>query len=187
MSAEYKPAPEVAQIAHQLITRVTHHQELVNSHIEFVFIKEAPKSKGRKVLGRARKVSGLHAWMSNPEQAHRPETQGFTEPWPFFIIEISHDTWRELDDSQRVALVDHELSHCSYDTDDDGNPVLAIRHHDVEEFIGVISRNGLWKQDVQQLGVVASEQLSLALDRIPAQAAASADGEGTHSDHGGEG
>lgn len=172
MPNEYKPAPDVAEIAHQLITRVTQHQELVNTHIEFVFIKEAPKSKGRKILGRARKVAGLNAWMSNPEQADRPATQWFTEPWPFFVIEISHDTWQELDDSQRIALVDHELSHCSYGIDDDGVVTLSIRHHDVEEFIGVISRNGLWKQDVQQLGVVASEQLSLALDRIPAQAAA---------------
>ena len=34
----------------------------------------------------------------------------------------------------------------------------------------VLDSNGLWKADVQQLGIVASEQLSLALDRIPAQA-----------------
>ena len=58
MTAEYKPAPEVAAIAHQLITRVTQHQELVNSHIEYVFIKEAPKSKGRKIGARCELVNG---------------------------------------------------------------------------------------------------------------------------------
>lgn len=170
--AEYRRAPEVAEIARQLITRVTQHQELVNAHIEYVFIAKAPTSRGRSVLGRARKLTGLSAWLSHPEQ----HQGSFAEPFPYFVIEISHDTWRDLDDNQRIALVDHELSHCSVGQDDEGATVLAMRHHDVEEFLGVITRNGLWKGDVQQLGIVASEQLSLALDRIPEQANATTTG-----------
>lgn len=168
MANEYKPAPEVAEIARQLIARVTQHQPLVDVDITYLFIKDAPKSKGRNVLGRARKVSGLQAWLGHPDI---DPPSAFVEPTDFFVIEISHNTWRDLDDSQRVALVDHELSHCAVDYDDEtGEPVLKMRTHDVEEFIGVINRNGLWKEDVQQLGIVSSEQLSLALDRIPAQA-----------------
>jgi hypothetical protein len=172
--AEYSPAPTVAEIAHQLIHRVEQHHNLVDAHIEYVFIKEAPKTRGREVWGRARKIGGLGAWIANPQQTKRPALgAGFTEPWPFFVIEISHDVWTCIDDSQRVALVDHELSHCVVEYDEDsGEPKLGMRHHDVEEFLGVITRNGLWKQDVQSLGIAASEQLSLALDRIPAQAAA---------------
>lgn len=162
MSAEWRAAPEVAEIARQLIVRVLQHQPLVNVHIEYVFIAEAPKSRGRKILGRARKITGLNAWLGGPEG----KSPGFQPGWPFFVIEISYDTWRDLDDNQRIALVDHELSHCAFDVDDEGAPVLSMRHHDVEEFTGVITRNGLWKADVQQLGVIAAEQLSLALDRI---------------------
>ncbi len=168
MANEYKPAPEVAEIARQLIAKVSQHQPLVDVDIVYLFIKDAPKSKGREVLGRARKVSGLQAWLGHPEIS---PAKAFAEPTDFFVIEISHNTWMRLDDSQHVALVDHELSHCAVDYDDQtGEPILKTRSHDVEEFIGVINRNGLWKEDVQQLGIVSSEQLSLALDRIPAQA-----------------
>lgn len=173
MAAEYKPAPEVAEIARQLITRVTQHQELVNATILYLFRSEAATSRGRTILGRARKVTGLNAWLSHPDLIPRPGC--FTEPGEFFIIEIAHDTWARLDDSQRVALVDHELSHCAVGYTEDGRMQLAMRHHDVEEFLGVLNRNGLWKEDVQQLGIVASEQLSLALDRIPAQASEGGD------------
>lgn len=166
MPALFKPAPEVAEIARQLITRVVQHQELVNVHIEYLFLEQAQKSGGRTVLGRARKITGLNAWLAAPGK--RPK--GFSLPEEFFVIDIAHDKWVQMDDNQRVALVDHELSHCGWHLNDEDMPVLTIRQHDVEEFIGVLSRNGLWKEDVQQLGIVASEQLSLALDRIPAQA-----------------
>jgi hypothetical protein len=170
MPNEYMPAPEVAEIARQLIARVTQHHELVNCHIEYMFIKKAPKSKGRVKLGCVRLVTGRNAWLVglNGERT----TKTFLTGVPFFLMEISHDEWHaRLDDSQKIALVDHELSHCAISYDDEtGEPVLSTRGHDVEEFVGVISRNGLWKDDVQQLGIVSSEQLSLALDRIPAQA-----------------
>lgn len=147
---------------------MTQHEPLVDAAFEYVFIKEAPKSRGREILGRARRISGLQAWLSHPELSRK---KTFQIPTDYFVIEISHNTWLRLDDSQKVALVDHELSHCAVDWDAaTGLIKLRIRHHDVEEFVGVISRNGLWKEDVQQLGIVSSEQLSLALDRIPAQA-----------------
>lgn len=168
MATEYRPAPEVAEIARQLITRVTGHQELVNAPIVYVFRDEASTTRGRTVLGKARKISGLNAWLSHPELTPRPGS--FSEPGEYFVIEIAHDCWERLDDAQRVALVDHELSHCAVGYTEDGRMQLAMRHHDVEEFLGVLDRNGLWKEDVQRLGIVASEQLSLALDRIPAQA-----------------
>lgn len=173
MPAEYRPAPEVAEIARQLITKVTQHQELVNAPIVYLFRSEAAKSRGRIILGRARRITGLNAWLSHPELTPRPE-RSYSEPGEYFVIEIAGDRWGMLDDNQRIALVDHELSHCAVGYNDDGEMQLALRHHDVEEFLGVLDRNGLWKEDVQQLGIVASEQLSLALDRIPAQASTDA-------------
>lgn len=169
MPNEYRPAPDVAEIARLLIVRVAQHQELVNARIEYVFIKDAPKSRGRETWGRARKVTGLQAWLSNPETL--PHPAGFVVPSEFFVIEISHSVWLTLDDGQKVALVDHELSHCAITYDEEtGAPKLAMRHHDVEEFVGVITRNGLWKQDVQYLGICAAEQLRLDVDRVEAAA-----------------
>ncbi len=169
--AEYRPAPDVAEIARHLISKVEQHHELVNAHIEYVFIDEAPESKGRTIWGRARKVSGLNAYLARQHEASE-DGADFEPPESFFVIEISHDIWEHLRDDQRTALVDHELSHCvaSYNTKT-GVYDLATRSHDLEEFLGIVARHGLWKTDVQQFGIVASEQLSLAIDRIPAHAA----------------
>jgi hypothetical protein len=50
-----------------------------------------------------------------------------------------------------LALLEHELYHCSQATDEhgfarfrqsDGKPIYTIRGHDVEEFVGVVRRYG---------------------------------------------
>ena len=40
---------------------------------------------------------------------------------------------------QRRALIDHELSHCSF-----LDQVPEMRHHDIEEFKHIIERYGFW-------------------------------------------
>lgn len=168
MSAEYRWAPEVEAIAKRLIEQVPEHQDLDGVRIVYLFRKKAQSSRGRTVLGSARRISGLPGWLSHPAQ-RRSE---FAEPLDYFLVEIAHDTWLTLDDHQRVALVDHELSHCAVVDDPKADEIrLVIRHHDVEEFRGVIKRNGLWKSDVQDMGVIAAEQLQLALERIGQQSA----------------
>jgi hypothetical protein len=157
---EWRSAPEVGAVAHELIARVMQHQPLIDVHVEYVFINEAPTSRGREIWGRARKISGLNAWLSHPDQPR----SGFVKAFDYFVIEISHDVWERLDDGGRTALVDHELCHCIVDHDDDGEIVLKMRSHDVEEFIGVLVRNGLWAPDVRELARVAAEQLSIRFD-----------------------
>lgn len=137
--AEWLHALEVEAIAETLIETVDRHADLSRARIEYVFIDKAPKSHGRQVWGRARKISGLAAFFA---AARRPKV--FKEPAPFFVVEISHDIWTQLDEHQRRALVDHELCHLYVDEDDDGELVLGTRGHDVEEFRSVIERNGLW-------------------------------------------
>lgn len=81
------------------------------------------------------------------------EPECAVEPASFFVIEIASDMWGTddelgnrfgLSDAQRVALVDHELCHCT--VNEDGVPTLL--HHDVEEFGQVVERHGLWKPDL---------------------------------------
>lgn len=159
---EYRHAPEVAEIARKLIAAVADHHELVNAHIVYVFRTKASKSRGHETWGKARKPTGLQAWLANPEQTH----DVWSEPWPFFVIEIAWDVWQRLDDGQKVALVDHELCHCAVGYSEDGELQLSMRHHDVEEFVGVIKRNGLWRESVQDIGRVSAEQLELSFERV---------------------
>ncbi len=160
----FKEAPEVEEIAGKLIDTVGRHMDLIDVAIRYVFIDHAPISKGRVVLGRARKIGGLPAFLSG----HWTTTPlGFQAPSPFFVIEISHDWWvGALTDAQKVALVDHELCHCRVDYTESGEQRLSIIGHDLEEFNGVIDRHGFWSESLTSLGQVMAEQLALTLDHL---------------------
>ena len=153
---EYTPAPEVAEIAGDLIATVEDHARLIEADIIYVWRDKATKSKGRVSLGKARRLSGLNAFLARD--------QGGMEP--LFLIEIAADQWEGMTTAQRYALVDHELSHLRVRTDEHGELELSIRGHDVEEFKSVVDRHGLWKSDVADFAVSASDQLTLAIDNL---------------------
>lgn len=155
-------APEVAKIADEIIRKVPRHKNLAEARIEYVFRDEAPRLRGRVVLGRARKIGGLNAFLLDPTV----NDKDFVKPGPLFVIEISHDTWGDLNLEQRKALVDHELCHCTVDIDDDGNPELSMRGHDFEEFAEIIERHGLWSTSDKKIGAAVAEQLVLAIESV---------------------
>jgi hypothetical protein len=163
----YTTAPEVETLARKLINTVDRHEHLADVRVDFIFINEAPASKGRLVLGRARKVGGLTAYLASADATAEPNLDGFAPRAPFFVIEISFDTWQGLTEAQRVALVDHELCHCRVDFDDKtGEQKLSTVGHDVEEFACVVERHGLWSNGLTGMGRVMSEQLALAIDHL---------------------
>lgn len=146
----YTLAPDVRDIAQDLI--VNYHQHLMNVRVEYLFMDKTPVSKGKATWGRMRKVTGLSAFLSTIP--HEDKLMGFNYDivdggdicnQPFFVMEVSAEIWGQLDDKQRRALVDHELSHCWRDEDDQ----LVLLSHDIEEFAGVIKRHGLWRPDLE--------------------------------------
>jgi predicted metallopeptidase len=145
MPTEWWTAPEVEEIAEKLIAE--HHPHLADVKIRYVFRDEAAKSRGRTVLGKARKISGLNAHLVG--LVGRNHVDGEVD---FFVIEVASDTWRQLDDKQRVALVDHELCHLNIEEPEDATKdrKLVLRGHDLEEFTEIVQRHGLWKPDVDE-------------------------------------
>lgn len=139
----YSPAPEVAAIAVGLIA--SHHTQLADAPIVYVFRAKATQSKGHLVLGRARRVSGLNAFLvalaagdvseDEPEEGH-----------DFFVMEIAQDMWATASEQQKAALIDHELSHFGVDPE---KGTFVIRGHDIEEFADVVARHGLWQPDLE--------------------------------------
>lgn len=164
---EWIHAPEVEAIAETLIDIVDRHADLRRVRIEYVFIDKAPKSKGSIVWGRARKLTGLAAFFA-VERRDRPPV--FRAPAPFFVIEISHDIWQDLDDRQRRALVDHELSHCTVDIDDEGVVVLGMIGHGIEEFAGVVERNGLWSPSSERFARAIGSHVAVGIAALEAHA-----------------
>ena len=99
---------------------------------------------GRLKLGQAKKGSDLDREM------HKHD----------FVILLNHEAWNKggLDQKQKVAVLDHELTHCEVTndsngeakTDEQGRTVWRIRRHDIEEFKDVVSRNGLYTHTLEE-------------------------------------
>jgi hypothetical protein len=142
----FRPAPAVARIADDLIAK--HHPELEGVRIEYVFRDPPTNTKGKQVWGSARKISGLNAYLATPS-----ESDGAGDTDDLFVIEIAEKVWGALKDTQRIALVDHELSHCTIEVDEESDEVtLRLLPHDLEEFRGVIERHGLWEGSTAAFG-----------------------------------
>lgn len=156
--ADYTPAPQVRRLADDLI--LDHHKHLMGVPIRYVFVDPVPTSKGKQVWGRARKVSGLNAFLA--AGVGEDEIVHEDSDWSFFVIEIARDIWDHLEPAGRRALVDHELCHCDIGEDSEGNRKLVTRAHDVEEFQEVVRRHGLWRSDVERFA--SAVQLTLTGD-----------------------
>lgn len=128
MSEWEEASPSVIHIAEQLIDQ--YHPWLRDARIGFVFRDKAQPSAGRLILAQAQKVTAkLQVYLEFD-----------------FLIWISKEDWEgKLTDTQREALIDHELCHCVKRLDND---TWAIRPHDVQEFWQIIERHGLWSSDL---------------------------------------
>lgn len=163
MAATFTEAPEVQEIATRLISEVSEHGHLAEAKIAYLF-REAKtwRSKGKVTLGRAKKLAGDTRFLARDVD---------------FTITINAEIWRDLTPAQRVALVDHELSHCGYEYDAKGRRKWTIEDHDVNEFSGVIRRHGLWMEDVKAFAKAVREvQQQLDIDDLARQEAAAASG-----------
>lgn len=173
MSVTYTAAPQVANIAERLIKE--HHEHLVDVNVEYVFRSEHAERHGHVVLGKARKVSGLNAFlvkkavMSRVEATIETKTgvgvplESFADTEPFFVIEIAQDIWNVMDKAEREALVDHELCHCRTKVNKDHELQLYVAPHDLEDFNAVVARHGLWQGNVGEFlkALTHGGQLSL--------------------------
>lgn len=80
-----------------------------------------------------------------------------------FMLLLNKEAWPGLNETQKRALVDHELCHAQIVIDSDGNPkkndrdrlVCRIKKHDTEEFRAVVERHGLWTADLEQIAQAA--------------------------------
>lgn len=156
----YKEAAAVQKVANDLIKKVPEHKALADVPIFYVFKPEATKSKGKLVLGKARLIGGLNAYLIQDEN---PDAAAVC------VVEIAENTWNRMTDPQRRALVDHELCHFTVEPGDDDNPAtVKLKGHDLEEFASVVERHGFWRSDIASFGSKIAEQLSLAIDEAVA-------------------
>jgi hypothetical protein len=160
----FRAAPEVEEIARPLIR--AHHQHLIHARVRYLFRSTPEKVDGKPCLGTARKISGLNAYLSGDDDGEAFDGMAHVEPEPYFLVTMCEPLWDALEPSQRIALTDHELSHLFIE---DGK--YGLIGHDLEEFIGVVHRHGLWITNVEAFASVVMRkvheaQAALALEDV---------------------
>lgn len=141
-------APEVKKLAEEILIP-QFHKHLCDGEVrvEYYFDTDRIKRNGQEKGGYARKVTSLNAFLAR-------DSSNETEGDAFFVIVISYPVWVALDKSKKLALIDHELSHCGVDKEFDDNDNCAITlkmiPHDIEEFTAIVERHGMWQSSLEE-------------------------------------
>lgn len=170
-STTFTDALPVRDLARTVIQRW--HPHLAASDIRYLFRQGgAWMTGGKTILGKVAKLGTQQQFLAEGADA---------------VILIDEERWEKLDEAQRLALVDHECAHLVQATDkdecplfqDNGRPVLRVRAHDVEEFVEVIQRHGLWDIDLVHAGK-AIRQIPLPLNSVREEPGDASLGDDTH-------
>ena len=168
------PASEVSEWVNRQILSDTgnihnpDHEHLVDADLCFIWASGSFAKSGRIVLGQCEQVMmRAGGWQKSRMEQQMHEWFGRI---PKFIITLAADYCEQCNDLEFCALVEHELYHIAQATDDygapkfnkeTGMPVLKLRGHDVEEFVGVVRRYGASK-DVQEMVDAANRPAEVA-------------------------
>lgn len=151
----FKPAPELEEWVRAVFLEPdgplynAEHEHLRLSTLGFAWTAEANVRQGRRVLGQAELMPPMAMGKWQRARALEQIRDWFGEV-PDFLITIDVAA-AGFDDASFCALLEHELYHCAQALDlagfpkfhrDTGDPIWAIRGHDVEEFVGVVARYG---------------------------------------------
>lgn len=125
------------------------HKHLLDADIAFLWAADENTKQGRIILGQCEEVTfRCGKWQKGRQIQQMVDWFGDV---PKFLITLDADFARGCTDNEFCALVEHELYHIGHGKDEfgqlrfqreSGEPVLALRSHDVEEFFGVVRRYG---------------------------------------------
>jgi len=157
------PAPDLAAwvqaavLAEDGLIHNLDHAHLLDADIGFLWASSAFTKRGRTVVGQAEQVMiRAGGWQKARQEQQLREWFGHV---PEFLITLAADYCAQCSDTEFCALVEHELYHVGQEQDEfgspkftkDGMPRLALRGHDVEEFVGVVRRYGASTQVAQMV------------------------------------
>lgn len=189
----FEPAPEVVAWIRAAFLDDTggplytdDHAHLAGARIACLWTNAENARNGRRIVGQAEMPGSGGGSKGGKWQRARAEQQlreWFGFPLPDFLITLDAFYAEECDDASFCALVDHELCHCAQALDEfgmprfnkqTGEPVWAIRGHDVEEFVSVVRRFG-----IEAAGEQATNMVIAAANRPEIASAALAKACGT--------
>ncbi|MDE2104434.1 MAG: hypothetical protein KGL39_44780 [Patescibacteria group bacterium] len=126
------------------------HCHLAGFGIALLWTNATNAKAGRDIVGTCQlpKLGGGSDRWAKARSDYQLE-QGFGDV-PDVLITIDAVYASQCSDAAFCALIEHELYHAGHAVDHwgeprfdmDGNPILSMRGHDVEEFVGVVARYG---------------------------------------------
>lgn len=135
---QYEKAPEVEDISKELITTLPLDDGIVEAKIAYLFV--------------LKKESYFKGQIQKPEGALQVLLEYD------FVMLIHKNTWNELDENQKKALVYHELLHVTHTETKEGKIVWKLRRHEVEEFVQVVRHFGNWSEELRVLEDAGKEK-----------------------------
>jgi hypothetical protein len=141
--AKVKPVPlvfgefeAIEEIAKVLISK--HHLDLATARIRYICKNKASKKAGFLVPGNVYKMAPKYEYLVGCD----------------FVLEIALEVWNDFNPRQRQAVVDHLLSRCvgEEDEEDGGAMKWKLRPPEVQEFPEVVERNGQWNESLIDMG-----------------------------------
>jgi putative metallopeptidase len=139
-------SPYIKAYAPEAIAKIligVYHGMLNHRPIAYLW-RESMKRNGKITLGKASLAGGKIKHFGRVD----------------FVIEFNWGAWQELTPRERIALVDHELTHCF--TDGESLKPIMIPH-DVEEFGSIVRKWGLWQPDLEEFGKAVTEAAQMSL------------------------
>jgi hypothetical protein len=141
LDGDHEPEP------YKLLTQAREkwHKDTSEARIALAWkLREKADKDGHLVLGRCVKCSDLNREFAEYD----------------FIIVLNKDVWnaKEFDKKKKMALLDHEMCHVGpnldvetgeHKRDDKGRLLFRTVKHQIEEFIDVVDRHGVYKSDLE--------------------------------------
>ena len=125
-------AADVVNTMKDLIAKYHPHLATITDDIAVVFKEKASSSGDKVVAGKTAKASPIIACLAD-------------KPWKF-VITLAADVWTELDDKQKLALLDHHLCGIKGSEDEQsGEMKFFLQPPDVEFYKEEVERHGLWR------------------------------------------
>ena len=144
MSDKWKAGPEVQEQINHLIGNAHPHLVDIMDDIVVIFKEKCSRKGGRPILGKTSKAPAILSVLGE----HTYE----------FVIELGADCWNNLNEPQRLALLDHLLCFIGGEEDEkSGEMKYFLSTPDVYYFSEEVERNGSWREDMMPDGVSEEE------------------------------
>lgn len=132
------------------------HQHLQSASIGVLWTNCVNDRQGRRIVGQCEfgKPQAMGRWAKARAEMQVRDWFGHI---PDFILTFDANYAAEASDLEFCALVEHELFHAGQAKDidgfpafkKDGSPKFTMRGHDIEEFVGVVRRYGVYSDELK--------------------------------------